>query len=514
MTSRVPTAILALFATLAPSAAFAQAVVFVHRAQGLDAARTVVVKSARSLRAEGSAKDGSSRLAALVEFGSDGRVVAYERELRGDGGAVVGRVSLSAIDEGARVRETGPFGSRVRTAVGGAFDVVIDAAFPEALAFAFADRDRTSFRALLVSEAEIRTVLVERRGDGARYVEIPGGGVTVRFDARGVLSLALPGATPRELLREDASLKDEGPPEGCVERPIVVETTDGARLGGVACLPIGEGPPRALAVFVGDAGPLDRDGLGGGRHVPTLRMLARDLAKRGVASVRADKRGVAAGTTVSGGLDQAAEDAAKLLEVGRKEAGVGPERTIFVGHGEGAIVVVEAAASRPASVAGVVTLAGPGRSLGEALDARLRARLAAAGETPEAIEEACDALKDEIEKLKEAPRESIAPGNLLLADLAKIDPAARISKLRVPSLIVHGAEDPETPARHVALLRAALAFSERRVRFQLVDRADHDLTMTAAGGGATRPPPASADVARALHPSVVALILDFVASIE
>ena len=71
------------------------------------------------------------------------------------------------------------------------------------------------------------------------------------------------------------------------------------------------------------------------------------------------------------------------------------------------------------------------------------------------------------------------------------------------------------PSSHVSLLRASLAFSSQaRVRFHMLDRADHDFLLVPEGRTAVRSAPGSADSARPLHPSVAALIADFVASLK
>ena len=68
-----------------------------------------------------------------------------------------------------------------------------------------------------------------------------------------------------------------------------------ARLVGTLLRPRGVSRPPTV-IFVGGAGPVDRDGnlVGAPARTDAIRQLAESLAVRGIASVRYDKRGVGA----------------------------------------------------------------------------------------------------------------------------------------------------------------------------------------------------------------------------
>ncbi|HYC76734.1 MAG TPA: alpha/beta fold hydrolase, partial [Planctomycetota bacterium] len=439
-------------AWLAAACASVPAQEYVHRAGGREVGRVVLSRSAGAVRGEGRG-DGGARLTAVLET-AGGRVRNYERELRGPDGALVARVSAAASEEGARVRDAGPLGARTRTAYGGAFDVVADPAFPEALFPWLEEKGRASFRALIVADAEIRNVLVETRGERARYVDLPGGGMTVWLDADGrVERAALPGEESRELSRVDVASRPALAGVGAESRA-VVEAPGGAKLGVSTLVPTRSVEPPALAVILADAGPLDRDGFGAGRQGGLPRRLAEELARVGIASARFDKRGAGASEGPEPGLADLASDAKAVLDHARAATGVPPSRTVVVGHGEGALVAAELAVRHPEALAGVVTLAAPGRSLADALEARLRARLAAAGEKEETIQEEILAVRAEVDALRGLPSDApTPPGRKLLRDLAALDPALQLTRVRTPVLAVHAADDPEVPAAHVSLLR-------------------------------------------------------------
>src|SRR5690242_17860196 len=67
------------------------------------------------------------------------------------------------------------------------------------------------------------------------------------------------------------------------------------QLSGTLLLPEGEGP-WPVALLVAGSGPTDRDGNSAldGLPLDSLKLLARGLAGRGIASLRYDKRGVGA----------------------------------------------------------------------------------------------------------------------------------------------------------------------------------------------------------------------------
>jgi pimeloyl-ACP methyl ester carboxylesterase len=173
------------------------------------------------------------------------------------------------------------------------------------------------------------------------------------------------------------------------------------------------------------------------------------------------------------------------------------------------VVAAEAARRQGGRIAGVVLLAGPARPLAQALEARLRVRLSAAGELPGAIDAAVAALRREIDALRELPDGApLRPGQAVLRDLAVVDPAILVASVRLPTLIVHGSADLETPSSQVSLMRASLVFSAERARFELVDGADHDLLVAPPARDLTSAPN-PADVARRLHPGVVSLVRAF-----
>ncbi len=133
---------------------------------------------------------------------------------------------------------------------------------------------------------------------------------------------------------------------------------DGVRLAGTLTLPDGEGPWPAAVVLAG-SGPNDRD-----QHLfghKTLLVIADHLARHGVATLRYDKRGVAAseGDYATATSRDFADDARAAWDYLRQRAEINPARVGLIGHSEGGMLAPMVSAEQP-DVAFLVLLAAPG----------------------------------------------------------------------------------------------------------------------------------------------------------
>jgi hypothetical protein len=113
-----------------------------------------------------------------------------------------------------------------------------------------------------------------------------------------------------------------------------------------------------LAVLVSGTGPIDRDVTFVGHAL--FRVLAQSLAGAGIASLRFDKRGVgkSEGDFSSAGPDDFVADVVGALEYVVGQTGVPEKRVGLIGHSEGGMVALTAAARRP-QTSYCVLLAGP-----------------------------------------------------------------------------------------------------------------------------------------------------------
>lgn len=238
-------------------------------------------------------------------------------------------------------------------------------------------------------------------------------------------------------------------------RPIQLDTGSGV-LQGSLILPRSE-RPQPVVLFVSGSGPTDRDGNGPGARNAALQRLAEALGKRRIASVRFDKRGVAA--------SRGAEPDESHLSVERYVADLVAwirllkadprfSRVILLGHSEGALIASLAADQVP--VAGVVTLAGSGRPIDVVLREQLAGKL-----SPAALASA-QWIIDQLLRgtpVPEVPREllvllrpSVQP---YLISLFRQHPAQAFAAIRAPALIVQGTHDVQVDVEDAQALKRA-----------------------------------------------------------
>jgi len=144
----------------------------------------------------------------------------------------------------------------------------------------------------------------------------------------------------------------------CCEISVSFPSVDGlVRLAGTLALPAGSRPVHAV-VLVSGTGPIDRDVTFVGHAL--FRTLAEQLAGRGVASLRFDKRGVgeSEGDFSQAGVEDFVSDVLGAKEYLIVQGGFVTEHTGLLGHSEGGMVALAAAARAPGT-AFCVSLAGP-----------------------------------------------------------------------------------------------------------------------------------------------------------
>ena len=142
-------------------------------------------------------------------------------------------------------------------------------------------------------------------------------------------------------------------------------------------------PPgaSAVAVILPGSGPTDRDGNSPmGVAAGTYRLLAEGLADQGIATLRIDKRGIAASAAAGPAeadlrFDAYAADARAWAAEAAARAG--KPCAWLIGHSEGALVALKAVAGgddpESSKVCGLILLAGAGRPAGVVLREQLTA---------------------------------------------------------------------------------------------------------------------------------------------
>lgn len=130
------------------------------------------------------------------------------------------------------------------------------------------------------------------------------------------------------------------------------------RLAGSLMLPNAGGPFPAVLLLPG-SGEVDRNENHKKLPINALREIAEDLARRGIASLRYDKRGVGAseGDHFSAGLYDHVDDAAAALAWLKTREEIQANQVFLLGHSEGSALVTRLAGTG-ADIAGLILLAG------------------------------------------------------------------------------------------------------------------------------------------------------------
>lgn len=238
----------------------------------------------------------------------------------------------------------------------------------------------------------------------------------------------------------------------------------GITLAGTFVRPLGATGPTPAVVLLHGSTPSDRNN--GQRPLPGLFwQLADTLARRGLAVLRYDQRGVgASGGTPDGATVQVrAADARAAVAYLRSRPDIDPAHLAVLGLSEGALAAVLAATGpdgqvpreQGSPVRAVVLISSPGRP-GPALSAHQN-RVAAEryrGLAGPALDAALAAARAEDDSVLRAVAGGRARGHD--AALLAYDPLPAAGRLRVPALVVHGATDLQVPAEDAGRLASAI----------------------------------------------------------
>lgn len=255
-----------------------------------------------------------------------------------------------------------------------------------------------------------------------------------------------------------------------LQRPITLDTGSGELFGSLL-LPKSDTPVPVVLIISG-SGPTDRDGnnTDGGRN-DSLKRLAWVLAKHNIASVRYDKRGVAASLAATPDERNLSVEAYVAdAEAWGKKLKNDPRfgQLILLGHSEGALIATLAAPSVDA--AGVISLSGSARPVDEVLRQQLSNQL------PPALMQRSNELLDSLKAghpdgnvpapLQGIFRPSVQP---YLISLFRQDPAAAFARLKMPALIIQGSNDIQVGVGDARLLKTAKPDAE----LALIDGMNH-----------------------------------------
>lgn len=330
---------------------------------------------------------------------------------------------------------------------------------------------------------------VELRTDGAMPVEL----LAVVDDQGRLVRAEAPseGWTVERVLALPASAYSLAPaygaPDGApyVAEEVRIDVGDGVTLAGTLTRPVralaGSGRVPAVLLLHGSTAS-DRNN--GRLPLPGLFwQLADTLARRGIAVLRYDQRGIggSSGKSDDATVQVRAADARAALVYLRRRSDVAPDRLGVLGISEGALAAMLVAAPEDAAATGTslraaVLVSSPGRP-GRELSA-YQNRVSAErfmGLRDSALMAALAAARAEDDSV-------LRVGRGHEAALLAFDPEAAARYVRVPVLVVHGATDLQVPVDDAARLATALrAGGNAAVTVRVFPGVDHVLLADRSG---------------------------------
>jgi len=263
-----------------------------------------------------------------------------------------------------------------------------------------------------------------------------------------------------------------------------------------------------VVLIIAGSGPTDRNGNSGlGITAQSYKLLAEDLAKNNIASLRYDKRGI--GKSIEAGMKEGSlrfehyiNDAAAWVDFLNKDRRF--SKVVILGHSEGSLIGMVAVQKSKAHI--FISLAGAGRPIDEVILQQLKDQ-----KQPDNIVNDIASLFAQLKegKLIANPnpmyfslfRPSVQP---YMISWLRYNPQIEIKKLTIPTLIVQGTADIQVAESEAKLLKDA----KPDAQFLLIDKMNHVLKISSLDRAENMATYANADLplAEALVNSLVKFI--------
>ncbi len=251
---------------------------------------------------------------------------------------------------------------------------------------------------------------------------------------------------------------------------VTVPTTLGHSLGGTFTKPPGAHAPLPVVISITGSGAQDRD-----EYISVVpngyrlfRQVADTLGRRGIAMLRMDDRGYgeSGGSFAAATSRDFANDVRASIAYLRTRPDVDARKIFLIGHSEGGLVAPIVATEEPA-LAGIVLMAGPGRTGRAILEFQVKY----------AIER--DTSLTVAKRDSQLARASITVDSALkstpwLTFFGAHDPIATARKVKVPVLLLQGGDDQQVIAAEAPLLEKAFrAGGNRDVTMRVFPELNH-----------------------------------------
>ena len=252
---------------------------------------------------------------------------------------------------------------------------------------------------------------------------------------------------------------------------VTVTTPMGHTLAGTLTVPKGaskERPVAAVVTITGSGGQERDEPFGPESTYRPFRQIADSLARRGIATLRMDDRGIgeSKGNHATATSADFAEDIRAGLAFLRTRPEIDAARLGLVGHSEGGLIAPIVASKEPA-LKGIVLLAGPGKNGADILKFQLTNL--ANGDTSLTAEKRA-------ERIRHIPVyiDSLKASNPWMNYFFTHDPLATARAVKSPVLILNGATDQQvTPDQVPVLAKAFKAGGNKDVTTRIFPAMNH-----------------------------------------
>ena len=223
-----------------------------------------------------------------------------------------------------------------------------------------------------------------------------------------------------------------------------------------------------VALIIAGSGPTDRDGNNPVMKNNSLKMLAAELTKNGIATLRYDKRGIAESkASVKSEADLRFDDYVndakgwiQLLKADKRFS-----KVIVIGHSEGSLLGMIAAVNADK----FISIAGAGQSADKILKEQLSSQA-------KEVQDLCFPIIDSLKNGKTVDninpmlfslfRPSVQP---YMISWFKYDPQIEIKKLSIPTLIIQGTNDIQVSVEDARRLSKA----NPGAKLVMIDKMNH-----------------------------------------
>lgn len=240
------------------------------------------------------------------------------------------------------------------------------------------------------------------------------------------------------------------------ESPVRVKTLTGS-ISGSLVVPNNVSGKIPVVLIIADSGPTDRDGNNAKADINgnTYKLLANDLGKKGIATLRYDKRMV--GESVSSikesqlSMEDYSDDAVSLINMLSDDTRF--SKIILFGHGEGSLVAIMAMQDEP--IKGFISAEGPGEQADKILTEQMKSK-------PKFMADEFKAILDSLRKGKTTDKVDpllyyiASPSKQhFLMSLCRLVPQRGMKKIKFPVLIIQGTTDLTVPVENGEKLKKA-----------------------------------------------------------